>query len=234
MPSVAFGAGLLAFTTVVDAFREPVMNAISPSMFTETNVDTVVVIAGSGYSAIEALVRAFALTYIALGLADARQFEDRARMKVGQAALLAAAIGSTAVNALLTLQWVGDQQLAFVIGVTSGLVTILAWAYVGWTTFRGWAAGEEPRIGWALVALAGVGYVVVSVAFSLLSVALWIIGPRQTQIPLVYEVAQILSVVLASFWLAMLAAFWLGLPAEPVDVDDELDTDAVADAPEPA
>ena len=83
-------------------------------------------------------------------------------------------------------------------------------------------------MGLCLVGVAGVGYVVVSVAFTVLRVALWIIGPTENQVPLVYEVAQILSVVLAGFWVGLLVAFWLGLPAEPDPDDPEID------APEPA
>jgi hypothetical protein len=45
----------------------------------------------------------------------------------------------------------------------------------------------------------------------------------------VYEVYQLLGVVIAAIWLALLAAFWLGLPAEP-DADDV----ALDELPEPA
>jgi hypothetical protein len=227
VPAVAFGTVLFAFTTVVDALREPVMNSIAPPPMFGSLGEGFVTLASTGYSAIEALLLVFALTYLAIGLGDARQFKDRRSGRPIMLGLLLCAVGAPLAGGILASPWPAETTNQIVVGLTAQLLTNLAWAYLGWTAYRGWRADEEPNAGWGLVALAAIGYVVVVIVFALLSVVLWIIGPTETQVPLIYEFAQVLTLGLAAFWLALLAAFWLGLPAEPdhndVAPSDELE-----------
>ena len=97
--------------------------------------------------------------------------------------------------------------------MVSVLSTNLAWAYLGWNAFRGWSAGEEPGTGWALVAGAGFGYVLIAVLATALSVVAWVSGASNSQPQFVYEVYLLLGAGLAGIWLALLAAFAVGLPA---------------------
>jgi hypothetical protein len=77
-PNIAFGVALFAASTVVDALRQPVMDGIGG---TDIEYDAWLY-AGTGYSLIQALVRVFAITYLAIGLSDARRFEDRGAARV--------------------------------------------------------------------------------------------------------------------------------------------------------
>ena len=218
VPSIAFGAVLFAFTTVVDALREPVMNSIAPPMFFGSLDQTMVTVAGSGYRLVEALLIVFALTYLALGLSDARRFEDRTNARWILIASAVIAVASPIVGGLLALPWLGEMSLQIALNLFAGLLSYLAWVYLGWTAFKGWAAGEEPSAGWGLAAAAGLGYLVVVASFTVLNVLLWIIGPTESQVPVVYEAALLLEAATAGVWVALLAAFWLGLPAEPEPV----------------
>jgi hypothetical protein len=215
IPAVAFGAILFAFTTVVDALREPVINSIAPPLFFGSLDDTMVTLASSGYRVIEALLVVFALTYLAIGLGEARQHEDRTNatsMLVGLAAL---AVGGPVIGGLLALPWPSEFTLQIVLNLVAGVLTNLAWLFLGWTAIKGWAASETPNAGWGLAAAAGVGYLAVYATFTVLNLLLWIIGPTESQVPVVYETALLLEVVAAALWVALLIAFWLGLPEEP-------------------
>ena len=229
VPAIAFASVLFAFTTVVDALREPVMNGIAPPTFFGSLDDPVVTLAGSGYRLVEALLVVFALTYLAIGLADARRFEDRTNARAIVIALTVIAVACPIISALLALPWPGEFTLQNVLNLVAGLLSYLAWVYVGWTAFRGWAAREAPNAGWGLVALAGFGYLAVVASFTVLNVGLWIIGPTESQVPVVYEAALLLDVVIAGLWVALLAAFWLGLPAEgEAETTEELSTSRVS------
>ena len=227
-PNIAFGVALFAASTVVDALRQPVMDGIGG---TDIEYDAWLY-AGTGYSLIQALVRVFAITYLAIGLSDARRFEDRAPARVEGIVLVVAALASTGVSAVLGYLSAPDQPGLLAIGTAGQVLTNLAWAYLGWTALRGWAAGEEPSRGWGLVGAAGVAYLAVVVIAAALNVVIWVVSPTEGPVPLVYEVYQLLGVVIAAIWLALLAAFWLGLPAEP-DADDADDV-ALDELPEPA
>ena len=219
-PALTLGTALFAIAIVADAVRRPVMDGILGS---DLEFDATI-LASAGYSVIEALFRVFALTYMAIGLADARRFEDRDANGRGWVVLVAAALGSSALSAVFNLASVPEQAVVVVLLVTAQFLISLAWAYLGWTAYRGWTANEEPRNAWGLVAAAGIGFLVAGVVIALLNVVLWIIGPTEPPVPIVFEVFQVLTAVFAGLWLALLAAFWLGLPAEPVPLEVDPDT----------
>jgi hypothetical protein len=209
MPSIALGVALFAVLTVVDRLREPILESIA-------SLDPTFEATGPaylGYGLVQALVSVFALTYLSIGLADARRFEDSPGRRTVLILLVVAAVGAPAVSALLGSAWLSVQPLSSLVSVVSVLATDLAWAYLGWNAYRGWSAGEEPGTGWALAAGASMGYVLIAVLATVLSVFAWASGASNSQPQLVYEAYLLLGAGLAGVWLALLAAFVVGLPA---------------------
>jgi Co/Zn/Cd efflux system component len=213
LPSITAGVSLLAAVTIVDALRVPVLEGILRSdLDFETSL-----LASTVYSVIQALVRAFGVTYLAIGLEDARQFEDQTRASGVRALLLVGALGSPAITAFVVWPWPSEQVATTLLSIGAQVLTNLAWTYLAWTAYRGWAAGEEPHTGWALVVLVAAGNVVVSMLAAVLNLVVWAIGPTDSQVPVVFEAFRVLVAVIAGLWVALLAAFWLGLPAEPAE-----------------
>jgi hypothetical protein len=210
LPSITVGVALLAALTVVDALRDLVVRGIVQS---ELDFQTSI-LASTGYSVIQALVRVFAVTYLAIGLHDARRLADLSRGSGVRALLLIAALGSPAVMAFVVWPWPEQQFLPNLLSLVAQVLTNLAWTYFAWVAFRGWAAGEAPNVGWGLAALVGAGNLVVSMLAAVLNLAVWAVGPTDGQVPFVFEAYRALLAVLACLWVALLAAFWLGLPAE--------------------
>lgn len=223
MPSIAFGVVLFAVLTVVDRLRAPVLSSIASLDPTFESTGP----AFLGYDLVQALVSVFALTYLSIGLADARRFEDSPASRPILILLIGAAVAAPAVSTLLAFAWLSVQPLSAVVSVVSVLSTNLAWAYLGWNAYRGWTAGEEPGTGWALVAGAGIGYVLIAVLATMLSVFAYVSGASNSEPQFVYEVYLLLGAALAGVWLALLAAFAIGLPAV---ADEATNTDALDDA----
>jgi hypothetical protein len=217
LPSVAIGVALLAALTVVDAFREPVLRGITQS---ELDFEAWM-LAGTAYSVIQALTRVFAVTYLAIGLDDARKFRDRSRASGIRVLLVLVALASPAITGFVVWPWPDEQTLVNAVNVAAQVVSNLAWTYLGWVAFRGWAASEEPTTGWGLVALAATGTLLVGLLAALLNLAVWWVGPTEGQVPAVFEAYRLLLAVLSGLWVALLAAFWLGLPAEPAPASIE-------------
>lgn len=225
MPSVAFGVALFAVLTIVDRLRAPILESIASLDPTFASTGP----AFLGYGLVQALIAVFALTYLSLGLADARRFEDSPASRSVLILLLAGAVAAPAVSALLGFAWLSVQPLSSIVSVVSVLATNLAWAYLGWNAYRGWSAGEEPGTGWALVTGASFGYLLIAVLAAALSVFAWVSGASNSQPQFVYEVYLLLGAGLAVVWLALLAAFVVGLPAE---ADEAANAEAIEDAAE--
>jgi hypothetical protein len=221
LPAVAFACVLFAASTVVDRLQQPILEGIlGGDPFVDANSELPVI----GYAIVQALVVVFAATYLAVGLADAMRFEDRRRSRAPLAILVLTVItvffGTAAVSSLPT----GSTPL-LIVSLVAQLVTNLAWAYVGWTALRGWTAGEEPNLGWALAAGVGIGHVLWAVLVMLLNVVLWAVRPEESQLPFVFEAYNVLSLLAVALSLALLVAFWLGLPDVP-DADEAEPGDA--------
>ena len=225
MPSVAFGVTLFAVLTVVDRLRAPILQSIASLDPTFASTGP----AFLGYGLVQALIAVFALTYLSIGLADARRFEDSPGGRSVLILLVAGAVAAPAVSALLGFAWLSVQPLSSIVSVVSVLATNLAWAYLGWNAYRGWSAGEEPGTGWALVTGAGFGYLLIAVLATALSVLAWVSGASNSQPQFVYEVYLLLGAGLAGVWLALLAAFVVGLPAV---ADEAANAEAIEDAAE--
>jgi hypothetical protein len=232
LPSITVGVALLAAVTVVDALRVPVLEGMLRS---DLDVETSI-LAGTVYSVIQALIRVFALTYLAIGLEDARWFEDRTRATGLRVVLLVAALGAPAVTAFVLWPWPAEQVVPTVLSLAAQVVTNLAWTYLAWVAFRGWASGEEANLGWGLAAVVAIGNVAITALAALLNLVVWAIGPTESQVPMVFEAYRLLVAGIAVLWVCLLAAFWLGLPAEPNpdEVEDEAAELDIEEAPDPA
>jgi hypothetical protein len=230
LPAVTFGVVLFAASTVVNTLRDPVLEAIRQLDPEMSPIGPAVI----GYQLVQALVIAFAATYLALGLADARRFEDRGDHRVWRALLVLAAVAAPAVTAVVWLPLPTVVELV-VISLLTQLVTGLAWAFLAWTTLRGWVAGEEPNRAWALAVAAPIAQLAFGLIVAALNVLIYgFIGATEAPSALAFNVYRLFDLVVLASWLALLAAFWLGLPAELAATEGDVDTDAVADAPGPA
>ena len=110
------------------------------------------------YSAAATVVSIFGVVYVARGLAGARRSADVVSGRV----LGIVAVAVVAVASLVSLAWAiaqFDSEFFTPINVVAlilGKIDALAWAYLFVVAFGGWLAGERPRIGWLLVALAAI------------------------------------------------------------------------------
>jgi len=221
MPAITLGVVLLAALTVVDALRDVVLEGIVQS---ELDFETAT-FAGTGYSVIQALIRVFGVTYIALGLDDARRFDDRTRASGVRVLLLIAALLAPAITAVVVWPWPQELVVTTLLSLAAQVATNLAWTYLAWIAVRGWAAGEQPTVAWGLTAIVAAGNLFVTVLAAMLNLVVWVIGPTEGQVPVVFEVYRLLLAVLAALWVVLLAAFWLGLPSEG---DPERDVEPAA------
>jgi hypothetical protein len=217
MPAITLGVVLLAALTIVDALRDVVLEGIVQS---ELDFETAT-LASTGYSVIQALIRVFAVTYIALGLVDARQFQDRARASGIRVLLLVAALLAPAITAFVVWPWPQEHVLTTLLSLAAQVATNLAWTYLAWIAVRGWAAGEEPNVAWGLTAIVGAGNLFVAVLAAGLNLVVWASGPTESQVPVAFEVFRVLLAFLAVLWVLLLAAFWLGLPAQGEPASEE-------------
>jgi hypothetical protein len=225
LPAVTFGVVLFAASTVVNTLRDPVLEAIRELDPEMSPVGPAVI----GYQLVQALVVVFAATYLALGLSDSRRFEDRGDHRGWLALLVLAAVAAPAVTAVVWLTLPTVVELV-VISLLTQLVTGLAWAFLAWTTLRGWAAGEEPNRAWALAIAAPIAQLSFGLVVAALNVLIYgVFGATEAPSALAFNVYRLFDLVVLASWLALLTAFWLGLPAEPDPEDSEAD-----EMPEPA
>ena len=180
------------------------------------------------YNGLISVVAAFGLTYMAVGLSQARRYEDRRRsvtiLFVPIAAVFGTVVGVLAVAGLD----LGDLPMSPTLGVylgTSvilGVIRIVAWAYLATAATRGWLAHEDPAKGWGLGSV-GAGLVVFALALVNLNGLLAI---QDATLVTVYRYLIIIAYALGH--VGLLAAFALGLPALDWP-DDEFDDDEFDD-----
>ena len=98
--------------------------------------------------------------------------------------------------------------------VILGILRVAAWAYLLASALRGVAAGEDPRAGWQLAALASgivlFALVLVNVVALVAVPEDWVIDLYQWTVVLAYALGHVL----------LLAAFTIGLPSLDPDDDD--------------
>jgi hypothetical protein len=112
------------------------------------------------YSAFVGFVTALGLALVALGLSQARRFEDVSGVVVSLfvpvASVLATVGGVLAVSRLDLGDTPMSPPLAIYLAslVVVEIAQVAIWAYFAAVVTRGWRAGEEPTMGWVLGVLA--------------------------------------------------------------------------------
>ena len=175
------------------------------------------------YNGLISVLAALGLSYIAVGLSQARRFEGSPRsvttLFVPLAAVFGTVVGVLAVARLDLRDLPMSPTLAVYLGtsVVLGVIRIVAWAYVATTATRGWLAGEDPSAGWGLGALGG-GLVVGALA--LVNVG-GLLDLQDGTISTVYRYAIVLAYALGH--VALLVAFAVGLPTLDAFEDEDED-----------
>jgi hypothetical protein len=246
--TLLFGTMLYASVEGLQILSEPLQPVFERLTPPSDDLQFLVPMAAA-YSGLVSLVASFGLLYIAVGLSRARRYEDASGSIVALVVPLAAALALA--SGLLTISRIpfGDTVITPTVIVylaaqlILGVITIVAWAYLMVSAWRGVRVGEVPRLGWGLAALAG-GLIILAV--SLASVrSLIATGEGSLNTTISY-----LTLAGYSFGhLLLLLAFAVGLPSledlpedddEPLDdaeaIDDgdgDADTDPGTDEAEP-
>lgn len=173
------------------------------------------------YNGLTLAVAALALAFIARGLSLARQYEDRTGGWIDWLVPVATAFAVVAGIVGATRLELGDPVSAVIpiyIGssVVLGIVRVAAWSYLLASALRGMGAGEEPRAGWQLAALAAGTVLFALVLLNTVGLVTvpeaWIIDLYQWTVVIAYALGH----------LFLLVAFTLGLPSlDPAEDDDD-------------
>jgi hypothetical protein len=219
---VAISQALLIVSTPL----QPVFAAITPA-----SQDLPIVWLSALYDDLTSLMFAIGLTYMALGLSQARRYEGRARSLtvtfVTILAIFGTVVGIVSVARIDLGGLTMSPGLAFYLGsiVVFGVVRIVAWGYLTAAAAGGTLAGEDPPAGWRLATIGGSA---VLVALILVNIGgLFEIADQSLDTTYGY----VTIVFYALGLLSLLAGFAAGLPmlddgrSDP-DADDE-DEDAV-------
>ena len=162
LPLLVFGVALLNIVALLDLWNEPLTSsAFLPEIFPTFpefgfGVDESTLILSGIYTAAMNVVMVFGLLYLARGLDGARRSAPVVSLRVLGIALTIVALASAGVS----LEWAlgyepGDVMIPLdVMALVMRLISALAWSYLFVVAIGGWLAGERPRAGWLLVALA--------------------------------------------------------------------------------
>jgi hypothetical protein len=223
IPTVLFGTILFASVqglAVVADPLQPIFASLTPA---SDEVPDLVPLAAL-FDAVVSLVSVLGVTYIALGLVQARRFEDRPAdaiaLVVPVAATLATIIGVLSASRFDFGGTPLTPPLAVYLATTValGILRVVAWAYLAATVIRGWWSGEEPNTGWWLAVLATT---LVLVALALVNIS-GILGSGDTTFVTAYGYVTATAYSLGH--VCLLAAFAVGLPA--LDALEDEGTDA--------
>ena len=176
------------------------------------------------YNGLTLAVAAVALGFIARGLSLARWYEDRTGPWIDWLVPLATAFATVFGIVGATRLEVGDAVpliIPIYIGssVILGILRVAAWAYLLASALRGVAAGEDPRAGWQLAALAGG---IVLFALVLINLVALVAVPADRVIDL-YQWTVVLAYALGH--VLLLTAFTIGLPSLDPEDDDYIGYD---------
>jgi hypothetical protein len=226
--TILFGTILFAVVQALLILAEPLQPVFESLTPASDELPFLVPLAAT-YSTLIGLVSAFGLAYIALGLSQARRYEDVSGVLVALfvpvATVLATIAGILAVSRLDLGDTPMSPPLAIYLGssVVLGILRVAVWAYLAAVVTRGWRAGEGPSSGWLLGVLAA-GLVLFALALVNLNGLLEV---QDDTFVTIYG-----YVVAASYaigHLCLLLAFAVGLPELDLLEDDEEALDA-ADA----
>ena len=226
IPTVVFGTILFASVqglAVVADPLQPIFASLTPA---SAELPDLVPLAAL-FDAVVSLTSVLGVTYIALGLVQARRYEDRpadaAALVVPVAATLATIIGVLAASRFDFGDTPLTPPLAVYLATTValGILRVVAWAFLAATVIRGWWSGEAPNTGWWLAVLATA---LVLIALALVNVS-GILDTSDTTFVTAY--GYVTATAYALGHLCLLAAFAVGLPA--VDALEDADTGALDD-----
>jgi hypothetical protein len=225
--------GMVLFT-IIEAMRvlnpplRPIFEQLTPgSQETPYLVPLVLV-----YDAAIALLGSYALANIALGLAQARRYEDPSGARV-VTAVMVVAVSLVAVGGIVSVSQLPLDEIPMTPTVIAYLISSLllsvafaaAWAYVAAVAIRGAQSGEKPVSGWSVAAI-GSGLIIT--AFAVRSVLVSVATPTPETQQLITNIGYALSITVAIGYLGMLVALFLGLPALD-DVEASSDEEGVDD-----
>ena len=223
-PDAATRAPLLLLGTILFALVQLLLLLATPldpyfEAATPTSQEVPFVVMAEVYNGLTLAVAAVALALIARGLSSARWYEDRVGSWIDWLVPLATAFATVFGIVGATRLDLGDTVSLIIpiyIGssVILGILRVAAWAYLLASALRGIAAGEDPRAGWQLAALAGG---IVLFALVLVNVVGLVTVPEPWVIDL-YQWTVVLAYALGHMFL--LAAFAVGLPSLDPDSDD--------------
>jgi len=189
------------------------------------------------FSTLIGLVSILALASIAFGLSQARRFEDVSgalvSLLVPVASVLATVGGVLAVSRLDLGDTPMSPPLAIYLAssVVVEILQVVVWAYLATVVTRGWRAGEDPTMGWALGVLsAGLVLIALGLVFGnafLVDVNELGDGGNETFVT-IYGYAVATAYALGHVFL--LSAFAVGLPElDEVEDDEFVESDAIDD-----
>jgi hypothetical protein len=173
------------------------------------------------YDGLISLVVAFGLGAIALGLTQARRYEDRVPSWLTGWLVPAATIFGSLVGVVAAELYFGDAPMSPILAIylaatiILGVVRVVMWAALLAVGARGAAAGEDPQSGWILVTL---GAATVLVSLVLLNLTNVIDLPSED---IATWLGYVIAVAYAVGNLLLLLAFVAGLPAMPETEDDD-------------
>jgi hypothetical protein len=183
----------------------------------------------AAFNGLIGVVAAFGLVAMAVGLEEARRYEDRVPGWLTGWLVPAAAIFGGYVGVLAADVFLGDAPMSppmaiyLAATVVLGALRLVVWAYLLAVAARGATAGEDPTSGWSLAALAAA-----TVTVSLMLVNLNNVLDLPSE-----DVATWLGYVIVVGYavgnVLLLVAFAAGLPVLPGSEDDD-DDDEVEDA----
>lgn len=206
---------------------QPIFGAVTPPTPDLPNF----VALAAAYNGFTLLLAACGLALIARGLSLARQYEDAPGKAIGLlvpvATIFATVVGILAASRLTLPDPMPSVYLVYLAAnIILAILRVAAWAYLATSALTGWRAGEEPRAGWRLAAVAGL-----VVIFALVLVNLPGVFDLQDQ-TLVQIYGWIIVIAYSGGHLLLLGAFGVGLPSldEPdEDEDDEDEEDEMDD-----
>ena len=180
----------------------------------------------AAFGAFVGVISIFAVAYVAIGLSNARRFED---VPVQRWVLVFVTLAVVAIAALRIygvtqvqlggLSWTPPIIAYFAAFLIIGILSAAAWGFLLVVCLRGRSAGEEPGAGWAA---AGVGAALVIAQLLITSVASLTLRFETEDMVLLYSI--LTSGLLALAYLALLVGFALGLPdLTPIEYEDEDD-----------
>lgn len=209
LPLLVFGVALLTIVALLDLWNEPLTSsAFLPEMFPRFleggfGVDESTLILSGIYTAAMNVVMVFGLLYLARGLDGARRSAPVVLGRILGIALTIVALASAGVSLefVLTYYEPGDIMIPLdVMALVMRLISALAWSYLFVIAIGGWLAGERPRAGWLLVALAaGIEIAIRTLLDGLVNIPQWAFT--------------VIFVAAVANWVLLLRAFVVGVPS---------------------